>query len=272
MRRRLVCILGVCTLGMLIIVAVLLYGGLGLYIEFECIGNNDQGLTEYRHRKTGIVFVKIPGGKFLMGSPESEEGRDEDEVLHYVTVSEFLIAKYEMTREVWSNVMGDFPRRVHRDAVPIERISWLDVVEFGRRTGLRMPSEAQWEYACRAGKLGPYGGTGVLSEMGWYFENFDHSRVTESMPVGQKEPNDFGLYDMHGNVGEYCEDVYEQEFYLSDAAGERDPVCKGQSEEVVVRGGGIFADAPDCRCASRWHLPKFTRVVVAVGFRPAYSP
>ena len=91
------------------------------------------------------------------------------------------------------------------DALPVEQVAWDDCQEFCTKSGLSLPTEAQWEYACRAGTAGPFSGTANLDEMGWYRQNSGGT----THPVGEKQPNDFGLYDMHGNVWEWCEDWYQ---------------------------------------------------------------
>jgi len=191
-------------------------------MNFARLGRNEQGYPEYRHRQTGIVFVSLPGGTFLMGSPEDEKYRDkDDEPLHAVRLSPFLIAKYEVTQGQWEAVMGSNPSffdglnnrwgdpvnpPFDRAALPVEHVSWDDLNNadgFLQRTGLSLPSEAQWEYACRAGTKGPIAGTGNLDDMGWHRGNSGR----QIHPVGQKLPNQFGLFDMHGNVLEWCDQV-----------------------------------------------------------------
>ncbi len=163
---------------------------IGFFLKFERLGPNDQGYPEYRHRQTGIVFVGLPGGTFEMGSPGSEAGRmDWEGPVHKVTVSPFLIAKYEVSQAEWGKVMGVNPFRFKGDTLPVEQVSWDDCQEFCTKTGLSLPTEAQWEYTCRAGTSGPFGGTRVLDDMGWYRDN----RGGRTHPVGEKSPNDFGL-------------------------------------------------------------------------------
>ena len=134
------------------------------------------------------------------------------------------------------------------DNNPAEQISWDDFQGFEAATRLGLPTEAQWEYACRAGTPGSYSGTGNLDDMGWYRDNSDTGNGLETHPVGQKQPNHFGLHDMHGNVAEWC-------FY-----------SKGPGAQVI-RGGGWSFDAQDCRSAHRGYTGSPARNA-ALGFRP----
>ncbi len=235
---------------------------------FEPLGKNVQGYPEYRHRQSGIVFVRLPGGTFRMGSPETEEGREADEgPVHEVTLSPFLIAKYEVTQAAWKRVMGSNPSGFKGDDLPVERVSWDDCQEFCRKTGLKLPSEAQWEYACRAGVDGPFSGTGRLADIAWYDKNSGET----THPVGKKTANGFGLHDLHGNVWEWCEDVYDEEFYARAAASRKDPVCRSGSGLRVPRGGSWYDSARYCRSALRgWNEPADR--YLNLGFRPAFFP
>lgn len=232
---------------------------------FESIGRNEQGLPEYRHRQTGIVMVRVPGRTFMMGSPEDEAGRFVDELRHEVTLSPFLIGKFEVTQAIWEQVMGSNPSKFKGESLPMERVSWNECKEFLSKVGLEFPTEAQWEYACRAGTTGPYSGTGVLEEMGWHEGNSGDT----THPVGEKKPNGFGLHDMHGNVEEWCEDVSDREFYSK--AMQEDPVCKSGSGFRVVRGGGYYSNARVCRSADRGGVRPSGRYDF-IGFRVAYYP
>ena len=246
---------------------------------FESV--NTQGLPEYTHDETGIEFVLLSGGEFEMGSPESETGHYPDEVpVHTVTLSPFLIAKTEVTQAQYAAVMagstvglgptpsqnvGAAPADSQR---PVELVSWDDLKDadgFLARTGLSLPSEAQWEYACRAGQPDPYSGTGVLDDMGWYWDNYSGSHH----PVGTKQANQFGLYDMHGNVLEWCEDVYNGNFYATTEAAGPDPVAISGSENRVFRGGFFASTAVRCRSAVRGSFRGPGLREGAVGFRPA---
>ena len=230
---------------------------------FEPLGNSDQGYPEYRHRQTGIVMVRVSGGTFMMGAQSDDpkapnydpHTQPAGEDVHEVTLSSFLIGKYEVTQAQWEAVMGSRPSMVFvRDNGPVDNVSWDELHAadgFLERTDLRLPTEAQWEYACRAGQEGPYSGTGRLDDMGWYAAN----SAGTLHPVGTKRPNQFGVYDMHGNVWEWCEDAVS----LSGLAGRR------------LRGGCAGHNADVCRSAYRfWAIPDGR--ISAVGFRPAYWP
>ncbi len=207
-----------------------------------------------------------------MGSPEGEAGRDTRETQHDVTLSPFLIAKYEVSQSAWKDVTGGYRPIFEGDNFPAKRLSWEDCQRFCRRTGLRIPSEAQWERACRAGTTGPYASTGELDEIGWYKGN---SKVIgggdKRNPVGKKKPNGFGLYDMHGSIEEWCEDIFDHEFYSKPGATQKDPVCTSGSEYRVYRGGKWIDDPDECRSAyRRAGLPSDHQH--HIGFRPAYYP
>ena len=241
---------------------------------------NTQGLYEYTHDGTGIEFVLLPGGEFQMGSPGAEAGRSPAEgPVHTVTLSPFLIAKYEVTQAQYASVMdestvglGPMPSAnsgtaAASDQRPVEQVSFNDLQDadgFLARTDLSLPSEAQWEYACRAGQAGPFSGTGVLDDMGWHSQNSGASHH----PVGTKQANQFGLFDMHGNVYEWWEDFFYSGFYDAPEAAGPDPVATSGSEVRVIRGGGFDVDAQVARSAIRLGFIPSDRGV-GFGFRPA---
>ncbi len=219
-----------------------------------------------------IEMVQIPGGTFQMGSPDNEYGRDSDEgPQHQVTVSAFAMGKYEVTQGQWKAVAGlpkvkiDLnadPSNFKGDTLPVERVSWEEAKEFCERlskaTGknYRLPTEAEWEYACRAGATGAYAGN--LDEMAWYSSNAGD----KTHPVGQKQPNTFGLYDMHGNVWEWCADWYGN--YSNGA--QTDPTGPSTGSLRVRRGGFWSNNAANLRAAVRdWYTPSFRYFVL--GFR-----
>jgi len=223
--------------------------------------NNYQGYNEYKHDATGIKFIYLPGGTFEMGSPNDEQGHENDETLHSVTLSPFLIAKYEITQDQWSAVTGGTV--IGNENNPVDNVSWTTLHGsdgFLARTGLSLPSEAQWEYACRAGQSGLYSGTGNLDEMAWYLGNSDNLHQ-----IGTKKANQFGLHDMHGNVWEWCEDEYNEYFYTTDGASSLNPLNTGDGDKVV-RGGSWKSSAVDCRSANR--NSKSNADVQETGFRP----
>lgn len=209
-----------------------------LFRSFDRLGRNAQGYSEYRHTRTGIVFVRLPGGQFMMGSREAQDRPWDERPAHAVRLSPFLIAKYEVSRREW-------PGRAQRDVagnddLPASGTTWDDCRSFCEENGLRLPSEAQWEYAARGGAAGDSGGTDRLSDVAWY-------GAGGPRPVGQKEPNGFGLHDMLGNVWEGYEDVYDEAFYSRPEASGLDPVCSKGLGLRVLRGGSWESPAAWCR-------------------------
>jgi len=218
-----------------------------------------------------LEMVYIPGGTFLMGSPETEEGSSNDErPQHTVMVTPFFMSKFPVTQAQWEAVMGTHPSYFKGAKRPVEDVSWGDAVEFCRRlskkTGhtYRLPSEAEWEYACRAGTTTPfYFGKTITTDLANYDGNDPYASGpkgisrNQTTDVGSFPPNAFGLYDMHGNVGEWCRDRYDSDYY-SKSPGEN-PYGPGPSSlsSRVVRGGGWRDGARLCRAASRgddWSL------------------
>jgi len=212
-----------------------------------------------------------PLGRFMMGSPEDEKGRGDSETLHEVTLAEgFWMAKFPVTQKQWKSVMGNNPSHFKGSRLPVESATWFDCMRFCQKTGLSLPTEGQWEYACRAGSTGPYAGSGKLDEMGWM--GID---LKSTQPVGKKRPNAWGLYDMHGNVWEWCLDAWEAGGGLGKAF---DPATAGPYEKCVIRGGCIWCMHPEeCRSANRdCEEPDFKECfgapVKPIGFRPVAKP
>ena len=213
-----------------------------------------------------MEFVWIGPGVFQMGSPESEPGRSWVERLHEVEISRgFWLGKYEVTQGEWESVMGSNPSDYTGDARrPVESVSWSDVQEFiGKLNAAagdslyRLPSEAEWEYACRAGTQTRWSFGDDESRLGdyaWYSGNNDPN---STKVVGQKLPNAWGLYDMHGNAAEWVQDIYDSRYYGNsprvDPRG-RDPVAPGR---LVTRGGGFGHSARFLRSAYRDAEPSF---------------
>ncbi|MCZ6793101.1 MAG: bifunctional serine/threonine-protein kinase/formylglycine-generating enzyme family protein [Planctomycetota bacterium] len=248
--------------------------GLWEFVHLRTGGEPERGqdgrliLTE----DTGLVLVLLPGGKFLMGAQRGDKNApnydslayDRESPAHEVALSPFFIAKYEVRQTAWERVMGENPSRFKGNSLPVETVSWDDCKDFCDKLGLSLPTAAQWEYACRAGTSTPYGGMGQLEEMAWYVEN--SGRKTH--PVGQKQPNAFGLHDIHGNAWEWCEDVYDETFYSKPESSRRDPVAKAGSEDRVRRGGSWSNVARICRSAIRYQLHPSERFN-ALGVRPS---
>ena len=188
-----------------------------------------------------MEMVWCPPGTFTMGNLD---GRYDEKPPHQVTLTKgFWMGKTEVTQAQWKSVMGYNPSRFQGDELPVETVSWNIVQLFCTKAGLELPTEAQWEYACRAGSTGPYAGTGKLDEMGWYGDNSGG----EAHPVGTKLPNAWGLYDMHGSVWEWCADWYGD--YPNGAV--TDPQGSSSGSNRVLRGGGWNYHASYCTSSYR---------------------
>jgi formylglycine-generating enzyme required for sulfatase activity len=199
----------------------------------------------------GMDLVMIPAGTFCMGS--SDHGSDE-RPLHEVTFKEsFYMGRYEVTQAVWQKIMGENRSFFKdKDQLPVEQIAWDEAQTFIRKLNerkdgftYRLPSEAEWEYACRAGTIGDFAGD--ANEMGWYLDNSEKG----THPVGQKKPNAFGLYDMHGNVWEWCQDTYHQNYKGAPSDGSA-WVDGGEPNSRVLRGGSWLYEADLMRSAYRY--------------------
>jgi formylglycine-generating enzyme required for sulfatase activity len=206
-----------------------------------------------------LEMIFVPGGSFKMGSAEGV-GYDDERPQHDVNVPGFYIGKFQITQAQWEAVMGKNPSYFKGDpALPVENISWNDAKEFceklAKMTGkaYRLPSEAEWEYACRAGTTGDH--AGELDVMAWYSKNSG----SKTHPVGQKHPNAFGLYDMHGNVWEWCEDVWHSDYKGAPTDGSA-WLSGGDSSYRVVRGGSWNNDEDNCRSARRLRIEPGDRI------------
>ena len=203
-----------------------------------------------------IEMVYVEGGTFTMGAT-SEQGSDaenDEKPAHNVTLSGYYIGKYEVTQELWKAVMGSNPSNFKGDNLPVENVSWDDVQEFLRKlnamTGkrYRLPAEAEWEFAARGGKsnLGyKYSGSDNIGNVAWFDGNSD----SRTHAVGTKSPNELGIYDMSGNVWEWCQDWYGGSYYGSSPR--TDPKGPNSGSNRVFRGGGWSGDAGYCRVSNR---------------------
>ena len=232
----------------------------------------------------GMEFVYLPPGSFLRGSPSDELGRESDEKQQWVTLTNgFYLQTTEVTQGQWKAVMGVPPLHIINctDNCPVERVSWNDAQEFihklNRLEGThhyRLPTEAEWEYAARAGSNTAFangeisirdcGYDSTLSDIGWYCGNSD---TYPHHPVAQKNPNAWGLFDMHGSVAEWCADWYGH--YPPGSV--TDPMGTPNGTERVLRGGGLADDARSCRSANRYSL-RPDIIFDYIGFRLVRSP
>jgi sulfatase modifying factor 1 len=213
----------------------------------------------------GMKFNKIPAGTFLMGSPETEKGRFGEEHQHTVMISRaFYMQTTEVTQSQWKSVMGTEPwkgkptvKEGPNNAATY--VSWNDAVAYCKKLSekegktYRLPTEAEWEYACRAGTKTAWSfgdDEKVLGDYAWYDKNVAEI-VSEQYAhqVGLKKPNAFGLYDMHGNVYEWCHDYYEEDYYKQSP--EKDPTGPASGSFRVLRGGSWLYFAPLTRSAFR---------------------
>ncbi|MFM6038176.1 MAG: SUMF1/EgtB/PvdO family nonheme iron enzyme, partial [Sphaerospermopsis kisseleviana] len=209
-----------------------------------------------------LEMVEIPGGTFMMGSPESEEGSDDSErPQHQVTIPSFFIGKYQLTQAQYQAIIGSNPSGFKGDKRPVENVSWNEAVKFCERlsekTGktYRLPSEAEWEYACRAGTTTPfYFGESITPDLVNYDGNHPYSSAPKGIyreqttDVGSFPPNAFGLYDMHGNVWEWCLDDWVDNYNNAPTDGS---AVTSKTESNRLRGGSWFFVARLCRSAYR---------------------
>lgn len=217
----------------------------------------------------GMCFVRIEPGTFFMGSPDYERNREGDENLHSVTLTQaYWLQTTPVTQAQWQKLMGHNPSDFKGPELPVENVSWFDITQRflpalnALGEGLyRLPSEAEWEYAARAGSMHSYyerHDPSTLDSYAWYNNNSNF----QTHPVGLKQPNAWGLYDMYGNVWEWCKDVYGP--YILEQT--RDPQGPPRGQGRVMRGGSWFCNALSCRQAARGYLSPETRVRLT-GFR-----
>jgi eukaryotic-like serine/threonine-protein kinase len=229
-----------------------------------------------------LEMVAIPGRTFLMGSPESEAGRRKNESpQRQVKVPGFFMGRYVVTQAQHQAIMGNNPARFKGDKRPVEQVSWNDAVEFckklSQKTGrtYRLPSEAEWEYACRAGTTTPfYFGETITTELANYNGNYTYGSAPKGIyrqgtaEVGKFPPNAFGLYDMHGNIWEWCQDDWNNNY--NGAPTDGSAWLNGNDNQKLLRGGSWFTSPVYCRSANRKNNTRDTRVN-GNGFRVVLS-
>ncbi len=242
---------------------------LGLLLSGGCASKpSAPPITADFTNSIGMKFNLIPAGEYMMGSPKGELSLPTERPQHKVHITKpFYLGVTEVTQEQYEKVMGKNPSRfssagdsatqvqgMDTSSFPVERVSWEDAEEFCQKlTAMegreyRLPTEAQWEYACRAGTTTEYcfgDDAARLQEYGWYGDNADK----RTHPVAQKKANAWGLYDMHGNVWEWCADWYDTDYYCKSPLS--DPPGAAQGTYRVDRGGCWRVSASVCRSAYR---------------------
>jgi formylglycine-generating enzyme required for sulfatase activity len=221
-------------------------------------------------------MVRVRGGTFRMGSEKKDKDAYDNEMpAHDVTLSDFSIGRTEVTQALWRTVMGsDSPGFKNCDQCPVETVSWNAIQDFLQKLNAldpgknyRLPTEAEWEYAARGGPPGKqnfvYAGSDKIDEVAWYDGNSDR----KTHPVGQKKANALGLFDMSGNVWEWCNDWFGD----YSAENQRNPKGPDSGSGRVYRGGGWGINASYCRVAYR-RTYTLERLDLNVGFRLASSP
>ena len=212
-------------------------------------------ISDYTETVSGLnlEMVFVEGGIFQMGSDENSD----EKPVHSVTLSDFLIGKTEVTQKQWREIMGSDPAYLNFkgcDQCPVERVSWNEaqdfIIKLNQKTGktYRLPTEAEWEYAAKGGNKSKgytYSGSNSLGDVAWYSDNSD----SKTHPVGQKQPNELDLFDMTGNVWEWCSDWYGANYYQSSPSS--NPKGASSGSRRVYRGGSWWYIASDCRVANR---------------------
>lgn len=241
-------------------------------------------------------YLLVNGSTFTMGSPEEERWRENDETEHQVTVGNFYIAKYEVSQADYQALMGNNPSSFTGDNLPVEGVSWYDAIRYCNAlssqeglepaysingtevtwnraaNGYRLPTEAEWEYACRAGTTTPFstGGNITVDQANWY-SSYPYiegegggAYRRQTVPVNEFEPNPWGIYNMHGNVSEWCWDYYGE----YGAQAQDNPTGAQSGRNRVMRGGGWYDYAKHVRSAYRSAMPA-DYTDYKIGFRVA---
>ncbi len=250
--------------------------------------NRSRGRAESFQEDLGngvfLEMVKIPGGVFLMGSPESElERYDNESPQHKVNIQPFFMGKFQVTQKQYEVIMGENPSYFKGEKKPVEKITWDNAVEFccriSKRTGktYRLPSEAEWEYACRAGTTTPFHfGETITTELVNYKGNYTYGSAPkgeyqeQTTDVGSFPANAFGLYDMHGNVLEWCQDSWHENYQGAPTDGTAWVTNDNDKNYPrLLRGGSWYYFPLNCRCAFRYRDGRVVRFS-GIGFRVVF--
>ena len=226
-----------------------------------------------QHNLPDIAMVYVSGGTFTMGatSEQGSDAWDDEKPAHSVTLSGYYIGKYEVTQKLWKAVMGSNPSNFKGDNLPVEDVSWNDIQVFLRKlnamTGkrYRLPTEAEWEFAARGGNSSrgyKYSGSNSLGSVAWCKDNSG----SRTHAVGTKSPNELGIYDMSGNVFEWCQDWYSDSYYGSSPR--TNPTGPNSGSSRVGRGGSWYGSAGSCRVSFRHYITPDYRSGI-LGFRLA---
>ena len=239
--------------------------------------NGSDAIQTFTVNGVSFKMIKVEGGTFTMGDEDDNIEAFNSQPAHPVTLSTFLIGQTEVTQELWEAVLGRKPSIDRGDKQPVESVSYYDCMNFlmklNELTGMhfRLPFEAEWEYAARGGNLSKgflYSGSNDPLEVAWYYDNSGNP-VPRHKPVAKKSPNELGIYDMSGNVFEWCMDWYEN--YSSES--QTNPTGPNSGTKHVIRGGSYNSNIVLCRVTSRWYEYPYTRNI-NMGLRLVhnYSP
>lgn len=239
----------------MIAVAVGLMGASSVYAA--------QGITD---PTTGMELVFVKGGCYSMGD-SFDEGASNEQPVHQVCVDDFYIGKYEVTQTQWQKLMGENPSIIRGDSLPVDTVSWRDAQGYAQKLSeksgrhYRLPTEAEWEYAARSGgKKQKYSGGNTIEGLA----HFEDNMMSKPLPVGLKHPNGLGLYDMSGNVWEWCQDWYGENYYHQSSGD--NPQGPESGTERIIRGGCHRTDPKYMRTTYRYkHRPEAKDVTI--GFR-----
>ena len=222
-----------------------------------------------RDNKNGIELLLVPPGTFMMGlSPGDTEGQNSEQPAHQVTITKaFYLGRFEVTQLQWERVINSNPSRFFDPSLPVQRVSFSETERFLDATGFRLPTEAEWEYACRAGSVQTrYGDIEVIAR----YEGNSKSRPGI---VGERSANTFGFHDMLGNAMEWCSDFYQPDYYSQCKSGVTDPMGPSQGKFRVMRGGSWAGIAKMSRASYRYGvMADYKSDYLGDGFRVARTP